>query len=102
MNGDDVDDWETTGFDPRKGKDVFWSVDVDEYGVAHWENYVPEEPVDGDEFWIQGTHTDWEPDPMERHATIMGLWSAHIVIGEEGCAEFQILSDGDITKVYYP
>jgi polyketide synthase-associated protein len=102
MNGDNVDDWETTGIDPRGNPGDKWTIEIDDDGAATWEK-VEEDMVEfGDEFFIQGTHNAWATDAMERHDSISGLWTGEISLDSTGVAEFQIIADGDAEKVYHP
>jgi len=102
MNGDNIDDWETTGIDPRCAPGDKWTIEIDDEGVATWEKVEDEVPDFGDEFFIQGSHNSWAPDAMERHESIPGLWTGEITVDSTGTAEFQIIADGDSEKVYHP
>jgi hypothetical protein len=102
MNGDNIDDWETTGIDPRGNPGDKWTIEIDDDGVATWEKVEDDVPDFGDEFFIQGTHNGWTPDAMERHDSIPGLWTGEISVDGSGLAEFQIIADGDAEKVYHP
>eukprot|EP00415_Alexandrium_ostenfeldii_P004837 UN4837 len=101
MNGDDVRDWEATGVDPRADPSSRWRIFIDEDGVADWE--LDEEVLDfGDSFFLQGSHSNWEPVEMERHDEIEGLWVGQIIVGSEGEVEFQVMADKDVSKVFHP
>jgi len=101
MNGDDVMEWDTTGLDPRAEPDSRWNIELDEDGVANWEQ--ADDDVDyGDEFQIRGTFSSWEPVSLERHDTIPGCWVGEIAIGSKGEEEFQVMADGEKDKVYCP
>merc|ERR1719362_585899 len=67
MNGDDVKEWETTGLDPRAEPNSRWKISLDEDGVVEWERDDGDDdaPDFGDEFFLRGTHTGWEPEAME-------------------------------------
>merc|ERR1719401_1925946 len=102
MNGDNVNDWETTGLDPRGERDAKWKVSLDEDGVVTLE-IDDEDALDyGDEFFLQGTLNSWTPEPLDRHDTIPGLWVGTITLGESGEDQFQIVADNDATRVYHP
>mmetsp|Transcript_45782 Transcript_45782/g.128817 ORF Transcript_45782/g.128817 Transcript_45782/m.128817 type:complete len:938 (-) Transcript_45782:123-2936(-) len=101
MNGDDVMEWETTGLDPRGDPDSRWVIELDEDGVATWER--ADDDVDyGDEFFLQGTFSNWSPVPLERHDSINGCWVGTITIGSQGEEQFQVVGDSDEEKVYCP
>jgi len=102
MNGDDVMEWETTGLDPRAEFDSKWSIEIDEDGVVTWE-LVDDDCLEyGDEFFLQGTFSNWDVVPLERHATIPGCWVGEITIGSKGEEEFQVIADRDKEKTYHP
>lgn len=102
MNGDDVRDWETTGVDPASKYGDKYMIELDEDGVATWEK-VDDELVDyGDDFFIRGTFTGFEPQPMEMDHDISGLWVTEVTIGNTGEEQFQILADEDEEKIYHP
>merc|ERR1712106_131057 len=104
INGDDYEDWETTGCDPRAEIGQHYTIHLDEDGVAEWEQVEDEVPdTYGDEFAIQGTFNDWDPNTiMARHPSIPGLWIGSITVGRTGEEEFQIIADGDPELVYSP
>jgi hypothetical protein len=102
MNGEDVAEWDTTGIDPRAEAGSKWKVYIDDEGIASWEKADDEFEDPGDEFFVQGSHNDWTPDPLEKHDTIPGLWTGMIELGSSGEAEIQIVADGDKEKVYHP
>nr|AFW98415.1 type I polyketide synthase [Heterocapsa triquetra] len=104
MIGGDVMEWETTGLDPRGDPSTRWTVFIDDDGVAEWEK-EEEDAVDyGDEFFIQGTSNNWQPEALEQHESIPGCWEGTITIGSSGEEEFQIVADGENQKerVYSP
>lgn len=101
MNGDDVSEWDTTGIDPRAEPNSKWKINMDDDGVATWERDEADEDL-GDEFFIQGDHNDWEPDAFERSDSIRGLWTALVMLGSNGEAQFQIICDGDSDRVIHP
>jgi len=104
INGDEFEDWETTGCDPKAEPGDQYTISLDPEGVAEWEKVEPDLPdTYGDEFAIQGTFNNWSPDTaMARHSTIAGLWVGSIVIGPSGEEEFQIIGDGDPEIIYSP
>lgn len=105
INGDEVEDWETTGMDPRAQPGDEYLVSLAPDGVVEWEKYEPDLPDSyGDEFFIQGTFNDWSTSetPMERHSSIPGLWVGSITIGSSGFESFQIIGDSDLELVYAP
>lgn len=105
INGDDIEDWETTGMDPRASAGDAFKINVAPDGVVEWEKYEPDLPdTYGDDFFVQGTFNEWSPSEtaMERHSSIPGLWVATITIGDSGSEEFQIVGDCDPDLVYAP
>lgn len=105
INGDEIEDWETTGMDPRAEPGDAFMIRVAPDGVVEWEKYDADLPDSyGDEFFIQGTFNDWSSSetPMERHSSIPGLWEGKITIGSSGFEEFQIIGDSDPELVYSP
>lgn len=104
ITGDEVEDWETTGCDPRAELGDTFMIKLDEDGIAEWEKAEPELPDSyGDEFAIIGSMNGWsESVDMERHATIPGLWTGTVKIGNTGEEEFQIIADGDSSMIYCP
>merc|ERR1719387_2420227 len=104
INGDEFEDWETTGVPPNADSTDQYQINVDPDGVVEWEKVEPDLPdTYGDEFAIQGTFNNWSPDePMTRHASIPGLWTGSIDIGPSGQEEFQIIGDADPELIYCP
>lgn len=104
INGDEFEDWETTGCDPNAAIGDHYMIHLDPDGIAEWEKVEPDLPdTYGDEFAIQGTINNWAPDEsMSRHASIPGLWVGSIVVGPTGEEEFQIIADGDAELIYSP
>merc|ERR1712151_1259963 len=102
MNGEDVSEWDTTGIDPRAEPGSKWKVYIDDDGIASWERADDEFDDPGDEFFVQGSHNDWTPDPLEKHDSIPGLWVGTVEIGSSGETEIQIVADGDKEKIYHP
>jgi len=102
MNGDDVNEWETNGLDPRAEPGSRWKISLDEDGVAEWERDDDDMPEFGDEFFIQGSHNSWSPEVLERHDSISGLYTGSIALGKTGEEQFQIIADSDEEKVYHP
>jgi len=101
MNGDDVQQWETTGLDPRADRSSRWTILIDDDGVAEWElDDLP--PEHGDKFYIRGTFSDWMPEELERHDEFSGLWSGTIMLGAGGQEHFQVIADNDLEKVFHP
>jgi len=101
MNGDDVNDWDTTGLDPRAEAGSKWRIQLDEDGIATWEK--ADDDIDyGDEFFIRGSHNNWSPEVLERDDTITGLWTGTLEIGGTGMETFQVIADSDTEKCYYP
>mmetsp|Transcript_29862 Transcript_29862/g.86750 ORF Transcript_29862/g.86750 Transcript_29862/m.86750 type:complete len:942 (+) Transcript_29862:81-2906(+) len=101
MNGDDVMEWETTGLDPRAEPESRWVIELDEDGVATWE--LADDDLDyGDEFFLQGTFSNWRTVALERHDNVPGCWVGEITLGDKGEEEFQVVGDGDEDKVYCP
>lgn len=103
MNGDDVEDWETTGADPGAPANTNYQVVIDGDGTTQWEKEEidPAESA-GDFFFIQGTHNDWAPEAMDVHGTIPDLWTGVMVLGPSGQEEFQIIADEDPAMIYAP
>lgn len=102
MNGDDVEDWETTGMPAVIEQGVKYQVLLDEDGIATWEEVHEEEPDYGDEFYVIGTHNEWEPDALDRHPSINGLWTGSITLSATGEECVQIQADADRMKTYHP
>mmetsp|Transcript_59827 Transcript_59827/g.110771 ORF Transcript_59827/g.110771 Transcript_59827/m.110771 type:complete len:942 (+) Transcript_59827:80-2905(+) len=102
MNGEDALDWETTGLPPDIKPGDKFKVELDEDGVAIWEVQEEDDENFGDDFYIQGTFNSWEPEALEPHERIPGLWIGEIVVGKSGEEEFQVLADEDKDMVYYP
>merc|ERR1712224_504505 len=72
-------------------------------GTAIWEkDNAYDEGAKGDEFYIQGTHSNWDLVALERHATIPDLWTGTIELGSSGQEQFQIVADEDQNMVYRP
>jgi len=101
MTGDDWEDWETTGVHPGFEAGSHWNVTIDDDGCAVWEQDDTDVTL-GDEFYIQGTHSNWDPVALERHATIPDLWTGAIELGSSGQEQFQIVADEDQSMVYRP
>jgi len=101
IEGDDIDDWETTGIDPRCSPSDKYEIQMDNDGVASWEK-VDDDADYGDEFFIQGTFSNWESEPMDPHSSIPGLWVGTITVGASGEEQFQIMADNDKAMVYTP
>nr|AQS99218.1 type I polyketide synthase [Gambierdiscus excentricus] len=103
INGDNVEEWETTGPDPRAEPGTCWRVELDEDGEIVWER---DDDNDlrwfGDEFFLRGTHNDWRPEPMERDDVILGLWIGQVTLGPTGVEEFQVVADNNLDMVYHP
>jgi hypothetical protein len=104
INGDEFEDWETTGCDPNAGDGDEYMINIDQDAVAEWEKVEPDLPDSyGDEFALQGTFNNWSPDTtMTRHESIPGLWIGSIVIGPTGAEEFQVIADADPELIYSP
>lgn len=104
INGDEYEDWETTGCDPKAEHGDEYAIRIDADGVAEWEKVEPEMPDEyGDEFALQGSFNNWASDtPMSRHESIPGLWVGSITIGRRGEEEFQVIGDGNAELVYSP
>lgn len=104
INGDEFDDWETTGCDPKAEIGDQYMIHLDVDGIAEWEKVEPDLPdTYGDEFALQGTFNHWSPDTsMTRHSSIPGLWVGNLVIGPSGEEEFNIIADGDAELIYSP
>jgi len=102
MNGDDVKEWETTGLDPRAEPNSRWKISLDEDGVVEWEQDDDDVPEYGDEFFLRGTHTGWEPVAMERHDSIPNLWTCMVTLGDTGLEQFQVMGDSDEDKIFHP
>jgi len=103
MNGDDVNDWDTTGLDPRATTGCLWRISIDEDNVVTWEK-DDSDPVDyGDEFFLQGTANEWIPEPLDRDEDVPGLWKGTIMLDTKtGLDRFQIVGDASADMVYYP
>jgi hypothetical protein len=101
MNGDDVDDWDTTGLDPRADPSTQWRVFLDEDGVVVWEKDDDGQDY-GDEFFLQGSVNNWRAEPLDRDGNISGLWYGTITLEGSGQDSFQIVADNDQNKVYHP
>jgi polyketide synthase-associated protein len=104
INGDEFEDWETTGCDPKAEVGDQYVIHLDVDGIAEWEKVEPDLPdTYGDDFALQGTHNNWTPDEgMSRHESIPGLWVGNIVIGPSGEEEFQVIADGASELIYSP
>mmetsp|Transcript_15815 Transcript_15815/g.34627 ORF Transcript_15815/g.34627 Transcript_15815/m.34627 type:complete len:945 (-) Transcript_15815:91-2925(-) len=102
MNGDNVMEWETTGLDPRAEPDSRWTIEIDEDGIVNWELADDDIPDFGDEFFIRGSFSEWEPVPLERHDSVEGCWFTTVTLGDKGEEEFQIMGDGEADKILCP
>lgn len=103
MSGDDWEDWETTGIDPGAEPGTLYKVILEDDGTARWEkDDAYETEPQGEEFYIQGTHSNWDPVALERHATIPDLWTGTIELGSSGQEQFQIVADENQNMVYRP
>mmetsp|Transcript_42111 Transcript_42111/g.108495 ORF Transcript_42111/g.108495 Transcript_42111/m.108495 type:complete len:710 (-) Transcript_42111:50-2179(-) len=102
MNGDNVMEWETTGLDPRAEPDSRWTIELDEDGVATWEVADDDIPDYGDEFYLRGSFSSWEPVALERHDAIPGCWVGQVTLGSKGEEEIQVMGDAEKDKVYCP
>jgi hypothetical protein len=100
MNGEDVEDWETNGLDPRADPSTQWKVYLDDDGAVIWEKDDEVEDY-GDEFFIQGTFNNWTPEPLDRH-DVQGCWAGTITLDAQGEDSFQIVADNDLMKTYHP
>jgi len=102
MKGSDVNNWETTGLDPRAEPDSRWQIELDEDGVALWEKADEELDEIGSEFSIMGTFNNWQQHELRPHDSIEGCWVGEVKLGPKGEEEFQIVSDGETDRIISP
>jgi len=102
MNGDDVNDWETSGPDPHADPLASYTVNLEEDGTITWEKVDPELMDYGSEFFIQGSFNEWETEALDQHSSITGLWTGEITLGSSGTESFQIIADNDTELAYSP
>lgn len=102
MKGSDVNNWATTGLDPRAEPDSRWQIELDEDGVALWEKADEELDDIGTMFSIMGTFNSWQQHELRPHDSIEGCWVGDVKLGQKGEEEFQIVSDGEADRIISP
>jgi len=103
MDGDDYEDWATTGMphlDAAPGKK--YNVDLLPDGKAVWREVARPQLGDSEVFHIQGSFSNWSMLSLEPSEEVAGLFTRELTLSTKGQESFQIAVDGDPELVLYP